>query len=124
VYTLNSTAIGTLADNGTCATTAPDCRWPDYGPDCLACTDDDLDLGVTNVQPLTSGTASTIMYDANDTAGAILEPDQSVTGELADCSVFERPGDAALMGTLVTAFPSVDTQDLGDSVTTTILQSR
>lgn len=124
MYILNSTAIGTLADNGTCATTTPDCRWADYGPDCLACTSDDLDVGVANAQPITSGTANAVMYDANDTAGATLSAIEPVTGELADCSVFERPGDDSLMGTLVTSFPGVDTQDLGDSITTSVLQSR
>jgi cysteine-rich repeat protein len=124
MFILNNTAIGTLADNGTCATVTPDCRWAEYGPDCLACTDDDLDLGVANLQPTTSGTANTILYDTNNNAGVMLSPAQSVTGENANCDLLDEPGGLPLLGTLVAAFPGIDTPDLGDTATTSILQSR
>jgi hypothetical protein len=67
----NSTAIGLLNDNGSCTTSMPrnpdgSCRFRDYGPDCLPCTSDDVDMGTQENLPTTTGTAEGAVYDASN----------------------------------------------------------
>ncbi len=70
-----NTAIGLLSDAGTCdmsiAGQSP-CPEPSYGPDCIPCTDDDLDLGVPLIYALTTGTAQGIVYNARNIAGEVI----------------------------------------------------
>ena len=71
----NNTAIGLLADSGFCDLTQPknpdgSCRYPDYGPDCTPCTRDDLDLGLAENLPTTTGFASSALFDVNNVAGS------------------------------------------------------
>jgi hypothetical protein len=141
VLLVNSTQIGTLRNAAQAACTATKdphtgvCSAPDFGPDCLACTDDDLQLGTQSISPTTSGTASVIIYDANDIAGKNLGAGAtcgggahppacvgSVTGIPADCDALKNDPNAPLSGALVTAFPNIDSAMVGDSAVTTTLQ--
>ena len=72
----NNVAIGLLADGGVCDTNQPrnpdgSCRYPDYGADCIPCTDDDADLGVPENLGLTTGSASSAVFDANNARGSM-----------------------------------------------------
>ncbi|MEO8604395.1 MAG: hypothetical protein ABI629_17610 [bacterium] len=129
----NSSAIGQLQDGGACAESRKpngDCKFADYGPDCIPCTDDDLKKGTANVAPTTSGTATIALYDANDTKGLTLNDGATcggsvkcvakVTGSLVDCDALVANPNAALHSSLVTAFPTLDA-DTGDSIVTTTL---
>lgn len=128
MFMLNSSAIGLLADRGMCGTNSMDgqgnCLFRDYGPDCLPCTDDDLEKGTPSTSPLTSGTGRMIVYDSNNQAGVSLEPDELIVGQNANCDVFDNPQDDGLEGTNVTGFPGLDADQIGDTVTTTIIESR
>ena len=135
VLIINSTAIGLLMDKGACAEAHNQdgtCRYADYGPDCMPCTDDDLEKGVANVQPLTSGTGKVIIYDANNLAGQTFDQNSScaggtcvtsASGQNADCDTLSQPGNASLTGTLAAAFPGLDTMTIQDAITTTVLHS-
>ena len=90
----NNTAIGLLADNGTCDLTKPmvagACKYPDYGPDCTPCTKDDADLGNAENLPTTTGFASSSLFDGNDHSGALAgntidQTDHNTCGTDADC---------------------------------------
>lgn len=71
----NNIAIGLLMDRGSCnmglAGRDP-CPEPSYGPDCIPCTDDDADLGIPNNNPTTTGLAKSIVYNAGNTARAVI----------------------------------------------------
>jgi hypothetical protein len=66
----NSTAIGLLADNGACRLDKPmvngQCQFRDYGPDCLPCTPDDVDMGIQQNLPTTTGSAKAAVYDGGN----------------------------------------------------------
>ena len=105
------------------------CSAPDFGPDCLPCTDDDLQQGTPTVGVSTSGTASVIIYDTGDTAGALLGDGAmcggtpcigKVTGAVSDCDALINDPNAPLKGALVSASPMVDSSS-GDVVVTTTL---
>lgn len=78
------TAIGLLSDRGECdmglAGMSP-CPFEDYGPDCIPCTDDDLDLGVPENNPTTTGLASAAVYNAGNRANS-----QIIDGSGASCT--------------------------------------
>ena len=128
-------AIGLPRDTGLCATTAPrrgdgTCLYPDYGPDCLPCTDDDLDRGIPQTIPLTTAGASGIVLDANDFAGESIAPGAdcsspcaaSVAGAPFDCSALETDLSGGLAGgALAGCFPVLDSETLGDNVVCTVL---
>lgn len=133
-FILNNSAIGQLA-GGNCDTTGlrPGGVCPaalaDYGPDCLPCTDDDLEKGTANNLPTTTGTAEAAVFDANlenhtidkglscNTAGAICVT--SVTGRPVNCdAIINNSG--ALGGALAVAFPALDAATIRDDVTTTL----
>jgi cysteine-rich repeat protein len=137
VLLYNSSAIGLLMDGATCAETRrPNgtCVYADYGPDCMPCTDDDLEKGNANLAPTTSGTASIALYDANNTKGVSLKEGATcggttqcvarVTGEVSDCDALIENPNAPLRGALVTAFPTLDAADTGDSIVTTTLATQ
>jgi hypothetical protein len=42
------------------------CQFRDYGPDCLPCTADDVDMGITQNLPTTTGSAKAAVYDAGN----------------------------------------------------------
>jgi cysteine-rich repeat protein len=138
VLLVNSSAIGLLQDGAACTTTKPmrngKCQFPDYGPDCLPCTDDDLEQGTPNIAPTTSGSAEVNIYDVNDTAGDNIVAGTTcggttacvtkVTGSLVDCdSVIANPN-ASLHSSLATAFPTLDGKDVGDTLVTTVLAAK
>ena len=137
---LNSTSISLLSDGGKCGAPGAPCI-PGYGADCKPCTDDDLDILTPNVLPTTTGIAESVVYDLNNgenfpgQCGRIdvdLGPEAGgfcsgivadgcvtrVTGSKVDCSLL--PDSSALQGaSLVVAFPSIDTNLIKDTVTTT-----
>jgi hypothetical protein len=139
-FMLNSTSISLLSDGGKCGAPGAPCI-PGYGADCKPCTDDDLDILTPNVLPTTTGIAESVVYDLNNgenfpgQCGRIdvdLGPEAGgfcsgivadgcvtrVTGSKVDCSLL--PDSSALQGaSLVVAFPSIDTNLIKDTVTTT-----
>ena len=136
-YIVNSTAIGLLSDAGQCATNKPmrngKCVFADYGDDCLPCTDDDLEKGVTETNPTTSGTAEAALFDANN-GDAIIDKDKScfgspcitsVTGSPFDCSQL-GPGTSGGLsgGSLGVCFTSLDAAQIGDNVTCTVFSNQ
>jgi cysteine-rich repeat protein len=124
----NNTALALLQNNTVRA--CDDANVPDFGPDHKPCTDDDADMGVPNISPTTSGTASVRIFDSDNTPGATFGVGGNVdcqgciisaTGEPTDCSLLEDEN-AGLTGSLVTAFPGLD-QQLGDAIITTTLKA-
>lgn len=81
----NNTAIGLLSDSGVCdmgiAGMSP-CPRADYGPDCVPCTGDDLDFGVPENNPTTTGLASAAVYNANNTTRSSI-----IEGTATDCEM-------------------------------------
>lgn len=132
VLMVNSSAIGLLEDGAACTTEKPmrngKCLYADYGPDCLPCTDDDLEQGTPSIAPTTSGTAEVAIYDVNDSAGDAIKDGATcggttacvtkVTGSLVDCDAIAADVNAPLRSTLVTAFPSLDAAMVGDTLVT------
>lgn len=135
VVIFNNTVIGLLQDGGVCTETRENgvCKFADYGPDCQPCTSDDVVTASPNIAPTTSGSAEVFIYDAANNAGFEISADPGVTcfgspcvakvqGETVDCDAIEEGGpNARLSGILATAFPGLDADQLGDSVTTTTL---
>jgi cysteine-rich repeat protein len=131
-FILNNSAIGQLA-GGNCDLTGPrpggtcPAQLEDYGPDCLPCTDDDLDMGVANNLPTTTGAAEAAIVDANNgmTTIAVGQNCQGAPcvaraeGQLLDCDRLMDPNGSLSGGSLVVAFPGIDTLTLADTVTTT-----
>ncbi len=66
----NNIAIGLLQDGGRCE--AGDCTVPDYGPDCMPCTDDDLEFGVAQSNPTTTGAARARIFNLGNNAGEVM----------------------------------------------------
>jgi hypothetical protein len=84
------TAIGLLSDRGECdmglAGMSP-CPFADYGPDCIPCTDDDLDLGVPENNPTTTGMAAAAVYNAGNRANStITEGSGTACTDSAQCT--------------------------------------
>ncbi len=121
-----------LDDTGACAAArAPDgsCRFPDYGDDCLPCTDDDAGIALESVVRFTTDTASATVYDANDDRGTVIAADRDcfgtpcvaeARGEPFDCAMLADPA-GGLRGVLVGALPVLDRNLIGDGVLTVTL---
>ena len=138
VLLVNSSSIGLLMDGAACTTSKPmrngKCQFDDYGPDCLPCTDDDLQKGTPNIAPTTSGTAEVAVYDVNDMAGDAIKEGATcggttpcvtkVTGSLVDCDAVIADPNAPLRSALATAFPTLDGANVGDTLVTTLLAAR
>jgi hypothetical protein len=125
-FFMANTVINLLMDGGTCdeniAGMDP-CPYPDYGPDCIPCTADDVPQGVPSLGATTSGTATAIIYDTRNVAGDVNR--QTVgPGQPTDCDAILNNPDAPLSGVLVTAFPALDAMSIGDTVTGTTLASQ
>jgi hypothetical protein len=133
---LNSTSISLLQDAGACSKAGPrpngTCGFPDYGPDCLPCTDDDAIIQEPNTLPTTTGTSEAAVYDAND-SDAIIDKDQSCfnapgefcktqfNGSPFDCAAIEaNPTGGLSGGSLSVSFPAIDSNQIGDNVTSTV----
>jgi hypothetical protein len=132
---LNSSSISLLQDAGACSTAGPKngkCPYPDYGPDCLPCTDDDAVIQDPNILPTTTGVSEAAIFDANNT-DAIIDKDQSCfsapgdhcktqfNGSPFDCDAIEQGNPSALSGgSLTVSFPSLDANQIGDNVTSTV----
>lgn len=122
-----NTSITLLMDGGACGMgiepgTDP-CPHEDYGPDCVPCTDDDVPVGTANNNITTSGTATAVVYDATNTAGG-LNMLVAGPGQPTDCDAILDDPEAPLAGVLVTAFPAIDAESIGDTVTGTTLASQ
>lgn len=137
VLLFNSTSIGLLADEATCAESRfpnGSCRYEDYGDDCKPCTDDDLEKGMATIAPTTSGTATIHIYDINNMAGDNITTGSicggtspcvtTVSGSEVDCDEILSNPTAPLRSALATAFPSLDMGDVGDTLITTTLAAQ
>jgi cysteine-rich repeat protein len=125
-------SVRLLDDTGACAparATDGSCRYPDYGADCLPCTDDDAGIALESVVRFTTAGARATLYDANSEAGAVIAQDRDcfntpcitqVQGEPFDCDLLNGP-DGGLRGVLVGALPVLDREKIGDGVLTMIL---
>jgi len=135
---VNSTAIGLLSDAGACDPNKPmrngQCVYPDYGPDCTPCTDDDLVKGTTEINPTTTGSAEAALFDANPPSGAVIDKDQNcfglpcftqVAGALFDCSQLTPGSSGGLSGgSLAVCFTTLDAAQIGDNVTCTVFSNQ
>ncbi len=85
-----NTAIGLLSDRGECnmdVAGMDPCPYADYGPDCVPCTDDDLDKGVPENNPTTTGSAAAIVYNAGNRANTtITEGSGTPCDDNTDCT--------------------------------------
>lgn len=137
VLLFNSTSIGLLRDGAVCTETRlPNgtCSFPDYGPDCIPCTDDDREKGTPNIAPTTSGSATVYVYDVNNrqgdnivagsTCGGSTPCVTSVSGSIVDCDEVLSSPTAPLRSSLATAFPTLDGADVGDTLVTTVLAAQ
>ena len=140
-FILNNSAIGQLA-GGNCDTTGPrpggtcPALLADYGPDCLPCTEDDLEKGTANNLPTTTGTAEAAVLDANNNVPNPQTIDKDLQcnsrGDICVTSVTGRPvncdaiisGNGALGGALAVAFPALHAATIRDNVTTTLFVNR
>jgi hypothetical protein len=122
-----NTSIALLMDAGACGVGIPPgsdpCPHPDYGPDCVPCTDDDEAEATANNNVTTSGTSTAVIYDATNMAGG-MNRQTAGPGEPTDCDAILGNPEAPLSGVLVTAFPSIDAENIGDTVTGTTLASQ
>jgi hypothetical protein len=122
-----NTSIALLEDAGSCGVGVPPgsdpCPFEDYGPDCVPCTDDDVAEATANNNVTTSGTARAIIYDTRNVAGDV-NMRTAGPGEPTDCDSILADPEAPLAGVLVTAFPSLDAENIGDTVTGTTLASQ
>lgn len=129
-----------LADAGGCAERRQpngDCRYPDYGADCLPCTADDVSQPLDADIALTTGRASARVHDVNNFG----DPQQheiaddancfgipciaSATGSPFDCDALAGDPTGGLDGgVLVAALPRVDQPPIGDIVMTFTLALR
>jgi cysteine-rich repeat protein len=146
-FILNNSAIGLLS-GGPCDSTPLDMRpgrrcpdgsrppepdLSDYGPDCLPCTADDMELGNANNLPTTTGTAEAAVFDANNEGDTIDEGlacnnrgdicVTSVTGRPVNCDAVIS-GEGALGGALAVAFPALHAETIRDNVTTTLFVNK
>lgn len=139
-------SISLLQDAGICREMRfPDgrCRFRQYGEDCQPCTDDDLVFDPPELLPQTTGTAQGTLFDANNTAGELIsefnrqgEPvfcpppvpplpsrqcQTKVQGSPFDCqALLDNPtGGFAGVG-LATAYPAIDSAQIGDNVTSAV----
>jgi hypothetical protein len=145
VFLRNQTALKLLAGppGENACTPHPDmpgaaCPTAEFGPDCIPCTDDDLPANppVANNTPTTSGTATVIIYDFKDEAGVTMNNGSPicpprppgcvnvVQGTPSDCDALLANPSGPLSGVLATAFPGLDANTTGDSVTTTTLGAK
>jgi hypothetical protein len=122
-----NTVINLLMDAGACGMDIPPgsdpCPHPDYGPDCVPCTDDDVPEGIPNLNVTTSGTSTSVIYDNTNVAGTV-NMQVIGPGEPTDCDAILSNPDASLSGVLVTSFPSIDAETIADSITITTLASQ
>lgn len=146
-FILYNTQIGLLQDGGSCRTDRPQrpgggCLFPDYGPDCTPCTDDDLQKGDPENLPATTGIAEAAMYDTNnnqtsrcsDSRPVIIEDgrlcggspcETKREGALFDCdALLENPTGGIEGGGLAIAYPSIDARTIADNVTSTVFFNR
>ena len=145
VFLRNQTALKLLAGaqgatNACVGTAAMPCP-PTFGKNCTPCDDDDMpmDEPVTNITPVTSGIAEVRIYDFKDSGrrqhggrSALLPASppagpgcvNKIEGTPTDCDALLADPQSALTGTLVSAFPGIDSNMTGDAVTTTSLAAK
>ncbi len=138
---ITSTSLAFLSDAGACDTHMPmrngQCLYPDYGPDCVPCTDDDLGMGIAAINPTTTGVAEAAVFDANNGTnggGSVIDKDRScfgtpcistASGALFDCDQLSPGTTGGLSGgALALCFPSLDAAQIGDSTTCTVFANQ
>ncbi len=115
-------SVSILQDGGVCTSRRfPNgiCRFPDYGPDCLPCTDDDADVAAPQDLVLTTGMASGAVIDALNSPGLTIEA--AAAGTAFDCEALEADAARFGGGALAGARPSLDARTIGDNVQTVVL---
>lgn len=137
---LINSSISLLQDAGTCAESRlpnGNCRYPQYGPDCMPCTNDDLIRQPPNLLPTTTGMSEGAVFDANPSipqrSSAVIDKDQRCFGAMGpicattgtgapfDCdALLADPTGGLGGGSLSVTFPSIDAATIGDNVTTTV----
>jgi hypothetical protein len=118
-----NTAFSLLQDGGACDTTIAGmstCPHADYGPDCVPCTSDDTVARAIINNPVTSGTAAAIIYDAGNRTDDV-NMSAAGPGEPADCEAMLSDPNAPYQGVLVSAFVRLDEENIGDFATSTWL---
>ena len=128
-------SIGVLRNGGGCR--APDCTVPDFGDDCLPCTDDDEDKGDPVIVPLTTASAEGAVFDVNNSStggtAAIeaselcfqLPCDTKRTGQVLDCDLLlSDPTNGGSGGALALAFPALDSRSISDNVVSAVLTAK
>jgi hypothetical protein len=110
-----NTAIGLLQDAGACD--PMNCDFRDYGPDCMPCTEDDLDFGTEENLPATTGTAVGAVFDAGNLGGKVIDigAENTCSGP-QDCEIYETCGQSCEVSGLPCS--SNDDCDPGDSCRT------
>ena len=109
-----------------------DCE-PAKGADGIPCNEDDPNQVAAATVPLTTGSASSTILNANDVKGKVIGPDvncgatkcaASVSGKPFSCSALAAdPTKGVGAVALGSAFPALDNASLGDLVVTTALAS-
>ncbi len=132
-------SISLLRDAGSCSMAGPPvgrpCPFPQYGADCLPCTDDDTVFAEAENIPLTTGVSSAAVYDANNngstpTNAVIIAPEESCFGAPClsanegsnfDCELLEaNPTGGLSGGSLAVTYPAIDSATIGDNTTGTV----
>jgi hypothetical protein len=135
---LNTTAIGTILDGGSCAEVGVGDPNRPQGADGKPCTDDDppASRGSAQTLPTTTGSAAAVLVDINAFTGSVLANGQCSGASTGNCQSSISGGPyscAALManptgGTsgvrTATAFPALETATVGDDTVITIFTAR
>lgn len=131
---MNTTAIGTItsADGGNCSYDPTD---PAKGPDGLPCTADDppSSQGEGQTLPQTTGRASAVVVDSNAFTGSVIIDGQcsggkdptcvsGVSGKPFSCEALtSNPTGGTAGGRLATAFPAIETNQVGDNTVVNVI---
>jgi len=124
-------SLSILMDGGRCGQGEPPVL-PIYGPDNIACTDDDPIQAAPNRLEATTGTAEAAIFDLNNTPGSKMDKNTrcggnlcvtTISGNLIDCDALEGNSTVVPNGTKwVGASTSLDLQTIGDVVLTSTFE--
>ncbi len=133
-FIVTSIQIGVLRNGRGCP--ARDCTAGDFGPDCIPCTDDDVDKGDPVTVAFTTATAQGAVFDVNNATSGLVaiedggvcgfsDCDASQTGAEFDCDLLASdPTYGGAGGRVVLAFPALDSRGIGDNVTSVVLSPK
>jgi len=120
----SNNALSLISDGGACVTDSSGDPAL-YGPDGIACTDDDPGQAEPVMLTNTSGTAVAQLLDAGNDSGSVIGPDAQcgalpcqaqITGSRVSCGDLTE---GAFSATMVSASSFIDSQSIGDNVVTT-----